>query len=290
MTGAAAELVTRAEGSGLLVGWPGAPGDSEAFPHYLAEYENSTEGRVSSYAAGAFALDTAVQLAVLTSPETYLRRVEGGAVAVVLPTQTVAPLPSFFASPTAAPVVAVDGAALAALDPTTATSDEEKWRRVYALNAASTLRAIGAAPTVASERAAGAIPLVVSVLGVVLCGGVIAGVFRHLERVAQIEADADVRRTQAVAAEATRQRIESMRIVAERTPAGQPIDWSQMPPPSATDEALRQQLSQRAQSEWQRIASEFGRGVAQTGSSIATVVMWGGALYVAWKIFGGNRG
>lgn len=287
MSGEVTTLALREESGGALaVGWPGAPGDTEYFTHQLATYANSTEATVPVLAHGAFGLSVASQLDVLANPARYITRTATGEAVETFPTRQIAPIATFFASPTQVAEIGTGTSldVLRGLDPNATTDPVEKWRRLYALSASATLDAMARDATRDATPVAG-FPALVAVAGVVVVVAGFVGWMHHLENVAEVEAEASVRRERELRAAATRDALERMRQTVAATPAGQPVDWSRMPPPTANENAAREPVQRAAESEWQRIARAASEGLGRAATGLSTAVMIGGALFIAYKIF-----
>lgn len=271
MSGPGTTLITRRDaGSGLVVGFPGAPGDATFWDTARAAY--TAEGNtVSVEAHGAFLADAAATLDVLTSAALLT------ATGATFPQATVAPLPSFFASPTQCPVVGrgSDPAGLRTMVTTARASgdEEQKATAEWALAVAGVMRRMDGDRRVAAPERTGGLVQVIAVAGVIVAVAAVDQYFSHLERVAQIESDRAERLARERIAAASRAYLERLR---QRQITGT------MPPPSEVEQAVREEREQRARSEW----DELARTVAQGAGGLATAGAWMLGLWAAWQFFG----
>lgn len=281
------ELIIRASDAGRVVGWPGAPSDGSAIGAARAAYLAEPGARVSADAAGAYLADCAATLDLLVKPEQYMvRRGETSEVEYIFPRARIASLGTLLAGPTDVPVVGMQSAVdvLRTLDPDAVGLDAHvRDLRFYALAQANLLRELDADPKVQTERTGGIIE-VIAVAAVIVAVAALDEYFSHLDHVAQVEADASVRRTREVTAAASRDAAERVRVAISRTPPGRPIDWGAMPPPTANEQAARGQIEQRAQSEW----SVLSRTIAETTSSLVTLAEWGAVAWVGYQLLKGR--
>lgn len=271
MSGPGTTLIFRRDaGSGLVVGFPGAPGDPTFWDNARAAY--TAEGNaVNVEAHGAFLADAAAVLDALTGAAPIT------ATGVLFPQATVAPLPSFFASPTQCPILGrgSDAAGLRAMvtDARTSADEERKAQAEYALAMAGVMRRMDGDRRVAAPERTGGLVQVIAVAGVIVGVAAVDLYFSHLERVAQIESDRAERLARERIAAAARAYTERLR---QRAITGT------MPPPSEVETAVREERQQRARTEW----DELARTVAQGAGGLATAGMWAVGLWLAWKVFG----
>lgn len=271
MSGPGSTLILRRDaGVGLVVGFPGAPGDPSFWDNARAAY--AAEGNtVNVETHGAFLADAAAVVDALVLPDVIT------ATGALFPQATVAPLPSFFASPSQVPVLGRGSAAAtlrAMTDAARASGDEErKLRAEYALAMAGVMRRMDADRRVAAPERTGGLVQVVAVAGVIVGVAAVDLYFSHLERVAQIESDRAERLARERIAAASRAFVERLR---QRQITGT------MPPPSEVETAVLEERTQRARSEW----DELARTVAQGAGGLATAAMWAVGLWAAWQVFG----
>jgi len=272
MSGPGNTLITRrADVAGLTVGFPGAPGDPTFWDQARASY--TAEGNtVAVETHGAFLADAAAMLDVVAGSALLT---ETGA---TFPHASIAPLPSFFASPTMVPILGRSSAPelmrTMVTDARASNDDERKERAEYALALAGVMRRMDGdrrvAPT--TERTGGLVQ-VIAVAGVIVGVAAVDLYFSHLERVAQIESDRTERLARERIAAAVRAYTERLR---QRQITGT------MPPPSEVETAVREERQERAWSEW----DELQRTIAQGAGGLATAGMWAVAAWAAWQMFG----